>query len=285
MKVAVIDIGSNSVRLMMWANGTLYKRVNTTRLGERVAETGCLQEVAIERTVSAITTYVKEAERNGADRIYVFATAAVRESRNRAEFCRRVRLSCGVDVDVVSGETEASLGLNGALGKCENGGIIDIGGASTEICFKRSGTIVFSTSMPIGAVRLLNRCGQDRARLEREIDTCLSSLSVVAHERVFAIGGTATTLACLKLALADYDAKKIHGCELSITEMQSFVDLLFSCSIEQRKNLVGMDVRRADVISGAALLLFRVMEKLRIDTVTVSDADNLEGYLWHKGIV
>ena len=113
---AVIDIGSNSVRLMLWADGkTLYKRLETTRLG-----------------------------------------AAVRVARNGKELCRAIERACGLRVDVVSGEEEALLGAAGALSQ-KDGGIIDIGGASTEVFFRKAGVTQFSVSMNVGAVRLFDK--------------------------------------------------------------------------------------------------------------------------------
>ena len=112
MKYAVIDIGSNSVRLMFVANGkVLYKRLNTTRLGEGLASSSILKTEAIERTASAVATFYQVAKEEGAKSIYAFATAAVRTAENGGEFIERVKNLCGLIVDVVAGEKEAELGI------------------------------------------------------------------------------------------------------------------------------------------------------------------------------
>jgi len=285
MKFAVIDIGSNSVRLMLRADGTLYKRMNTTRLGEGIAFSGTLKEEAIERTVRAVHDFAQDAVRDGADRIFVFATAAVRTSVNGTEFCERVKNACGLTVDVIGGEREAELGLYGALGNTLEGGMIDIGGASTEVCYRQKGKTVYSVSVPIGAVRLLDRCGEDTALLQAEIDDKLSALQAVPIGKTYAVGGTATTLACLKLKLPEYDGTKVQNCKLSLETVKALCDRLFALTVEERKQMIGMDVRRADTIAGASLLLLRIMEKLHLSEVFVSDSDNLEGYLALKGLL
>lgn len=285
MKIAVIDIGSNSVRLMLWADGTLYKKVKTTRLGEGIAYSSMLKEEAMERTVVAIKEFAVQAKQDGAEQIYVFATAAVRSSDNGSVFCERVKRACSLEVDVVSGEKEAELGLYGAIGNAENGGIIDIGGASTEVCYRDSGKTAFRCSLSVGAVRLFDLCGQNRAKTEEEIGRRIFPLQGNFNGKMYAIGGTVTTLACLKLALRQYDGDKVQGCVLTQEGVGRLTDVLFSLSVEERKRLVGMDVRRADVIAGATLLLHQIMKKLSLQSITVSDRDNMEGYLALKGIV
>ena len=116
MKYCVIDVGSNSVRLMTWADGTtLYKKVCTTRLGEGVAFEPVLREDAMDRTARAIAAFAEEGRAEGAFP-HAFATAAVRSAKNGEEFCARVKNLCGVELDVVPGEEEAELALLGALG-------------------------------------------------------------------------------------------------------------------------------------------------------------------------
>ncbi len=282
MKVAVIDIGSNSVRLMLWADGTtLYKKVQTTRLGESVALTGRLLPEAIERSALAVKAFYELALLEGAEKIFAFATAAVRSAVNGGDFCTRVKTLTGIEVDVVSGETEAKLGMLGALSG-EEGGIIDIGGASTELCCEQTGLFV---SLDVGAVRLYDLCGDRKDKLLpviREKISCLCGRS--AKGEFFAIGGTATTLASVKLGLEEYDADKIHGTEITYAEVSALSSLFFTRTKEEREKIAGMDVRRADVISGATYLLEQIMQTLSLERVIVSERDNMEGYLIWRGI-
>ena len=284
MKYAVIDIGSNSVRLMLWADGTLYKKVCTTRLAEGLSASGSLCQSAMERTARAVADFYHEGKKENAH-VLAFATAAVRSAANGGDFCALVRQMCGLNVDVISGEEEALLGLSGALGHSD-GGMIDIGGASTEICIRRGGEIVFSVSLPIGAVRILEQCGQDPRKIRAFVEDALHPLhGICGPAQMYAIGGTASTLASIRLGLSEYDAKKLNGLSLSRDWLSEISGRLLSLPVEERKKIPGMDLRRADVIAGAAVLLSAAVEKLHLPEVYFSDADNLEGYLAVRGLI
>ena len=158
---AIIDIGSNSVRLMTMADGKVfYKVLITTRLGEGLASSNLLKAESIERTARAVETLQKKAKDEGAKNVYAFATAAVRSAKNCKDFVQRVDELCALKVDVVSGEMEAELGAKGAVGK-RDGALIDIGGASTELIVQKAGAIVYKKSIDVGAVRLKDLCGRD----------------------------------------------------------------------------------------------------------------------------
>ena len=279
MRYAVIDIGSNSVRLLLWADGSFYKKTNTTRLGEGIALSPRLLPAAIERSAQAVAEFCREAA--GADGIFAFATAAVRRAENGAEFVARVKELCGIDVDVISGEREAELGLFGAL-EGRDGGIIDVGGASTEVTVGVGGKVVYAVSADIGAVRLRGLCGEDRAALEARIADALRVYGEIPRAPMTAVGGTATSLAALEYGVEPYDPACIHGKTLTRAEVLKWADKLLSMPQEERLLLKGMDKRRADILGGAALLLARVMERAGAESIRISERDNLEGYLDEK---
>lgn len=283
MKISAIDIGSNSVRLATFAGGkTLYKRIETTRLGEGLNLSGRLKPEAIERTACAVKKFLEVAKADGAERVYAFATAAVRSAINGGEFCGRVFELCGIGVEVLSGEAEAETGLSGAL-RGRDGGIIDVGGASTEVSVKSNGKLCLK-SFDIGAVRLYDIAGRDLNKLRKAVSQALEG------DRAFdiggcgmcAIGGTATTLASLKHGLAVYDPAVTDGTRLTLREVVETADKLISLPVEEVRSLAGMDARRADIIGGGALLLAEVMKKFRVFEITVSESDNLEGFVIRK---
>ena len=178
MKYAVIDIGSNSVRLMLWADGTLYKKLFTTRLAAGMRN-GLLADDAMRRTAEAVAACFEEGVREaGRGNTFAFATAAVRTAVNGEEFCGLVKKLCGLTIDVVAGETEALLGALGALGAVGSGdgGMVDIGGASTEVFIRENGAVKLAVSLPVGVVRLKDSCGQDGAALVKEVSRCVSPL-------------------------------------------------------------------------------------------------------------
>ena len=282
MKIAVIDIGSNSVRLMIWADGTtLYKKICTTRLGEGLAVFKKLQAAAIERSVAAVSEFVSAAHSEGADSIYAFATAAVRRAENRREFLAAVQKRCDLSVDVVSGELEAKLGFAGALAGSD-GGIIDIGGASTEITVGTGGVIRYAKSIDVGTVRLKDLCGSDRNRLDAVISEKICGYGKIPQIEMTAICGTATTLASLKRKMTVYDPKLIHGTVLSKDEIKNLAECLLSATQKERLAMPGMEAGRADVIGGGALLLAHILDRIGTGRITVSEKDNMEGYLLYK---
>lgn len=285
MKTGIIDIGSNSVRLALMADGkTLYKRLKTTRLGEGLSLTGKLSSEAIKRTAEAVGQFKRQALSDGAEKVYAFATAAVRSAENGGEFVGCVLSGCSVYVDVVDGETEAKIGLLGALGGGD-GGIIDLGGASCEVTVRSEGKTVYSKSVDVGAVRLLDVCGRDRDKLEKHICSKLAGYGRFdcGGYKMYGISGTATTLAALKHGLRVYDPATVHGTPLTVQEVGGFADMLLKMSVEEIKSLGGVAVWRADVIGGASLFLYRLMQYLNVKEMTVSENDNLEGYLIHIG--
>lgn len=287
MKISAIDVGSNSVRLMVMADGkTLYKQLDTTRLAEGLAQSGVLKPEAIERTARAVQIFAAAAELNGAGTPYVFATAAVRSSKNGADFVARVKALTGIDVDVSSGEEEAACGILGAL-RGRDGGIIDLGGASTEITLQQGGKTLYSKSVNIGTVRLFDMAGQDRSALQAAIDNSLNGYGALSLDGkdIYGIGGTATSLAALYHELEKYDPKVVEGTVLTREWLCAEAEKLLSLTVEERRALRGMEPRRADVIAGGCLLMYSILNRFNADRITVSESDNLEGYVLLKGLV
>ncbi len=267
---------------MLWADGkSFYKKVIVTRLGENIAS-GSLSPDAMLRTAQVVCRFAAEGARRNAE-TFAFATAAVRSADNGAKFCALVRELCGLEVDVVSGEREAEIGMCGALGKGD-GGIIDLGGASTEVCFRRGGAVDFRTSLPVGCVRLLNACGDDGQALRAEIRAAVGSLQASPVYPVYAVGGTAYLMACLFRGRGGYD-ESLQDTPLAQDWLEERAEALLGMSVEERKALPGMDASRADVSAGGAMLLSEIMKTLGIPAVRFSCRDNLEGYLAERRLV
>ncbi|MBO5411503.1 MAG: hypothetical protein J6A38_00245 [Clostridia bacterium] len=283
-KFAVIDIGSNSVRLMFVADGkVLYKTLKTTRLGEGLAQTNRLKPQAVERSALAVAEFVSKAQSDGAEQVFAFATAAVRTAENGQTFVERAREICGIEVDVVSGEEEAELGLLGALGN-RDGFVLDIGGASSELVGRTDGKTVYKRSVDVGVVRLKDVCGRDEKALKAYTRDAVKGYGhVPLVGDVYAIGGTATTLASITLGLTEYDSARITGAVITTEEMQTLSDKLLKTSVEEIAKMPCMPTGRADVLAGGAVWLTQIMHALRISKIIVSDQDNLEGYAIKKG--
>lgn len=283
-KFAVIDVGSNSVRLMFVADGNvLYKALNTTRLGEGLANSAVLSSAAIERTAQAVAAFYFRAKNEGAEAVFAFATAAARSAQNGADFVQRVRELCPLSVEIISGEEEAEIGILGALGNAD-GGVVDVGGASTEIVVRKGGSFAYKKSINVGVVRLKDRCGRDRASLEAVANAEVGAFGEIPKDvEYFAIGGTATTLAAQKLGLKEYTSDAVTGAKLRLADLEALSEKFSSLSLEEVAALPCMPKGRADVITGGAVWLKTLLERLGLSEITVSDRDNLEGYAVKRG--
>ncbi len=281
-KVGVIDVGSNSVRLMLSKDGiAIFKKVQVTRLAEGLADKSVLTESAITRTANAVRDFYRLALQNGAKKVYAFATAAVRQSENGKAFTDRVEELCGLKVDVIDGETEAEIGYMGAL-QGADGGIIDVGGASTEITVVKNCLPVYGKSLNIGSVRVTTACGQAEEKAVEFIADAVKEYGEVPSSNFYGIGGTATTLVAIAEELEIYDPAKVDGYKLTRQKVSELTKKLYGLSVEERQKLKGLQPERAEVIAGGSAILSAVMEMLNVDYITVSEKDNLEGYLIKK---
>ncbi len=280
-KIAVIDVGSNSVRLM-YAEGenVIKKEIQVTKIAKGLVGGLNLQSEAIERTARALSNFYFKAKDWGAKGIYAFCTEAVRKASNKAEFLSRVFELCGIVPEVISGEEEALLGINGAL-KDKDGMVIDIGGASTEIIVREKGKIIYSKSLNVGVVTLTEKFGQNPDKIKAYLQEKLCEYGEVPKANAYGIGGTATSLAGISIG-EDYNPKKVNGYKLCRQEVDNLKNRLYSLPVEERKRLKGLQPERAEVIASGATLLNEIMKKFEITLLTVSEGDNLEGYLYKK---
>lgn len=278
MKYAVIDVGSNSVRLMVATKTkTLYKKCSITRLIEGSGEDRLLRNEAVERTAQAVSFFVNQAKNEGITDVFVFATAGVRQSKNPQLFIDRVYELCSIKVDVVSGEIEGYIGAIGAVGT--TGAMLDVGGASTELFVLENGQKTYAKSIDVGAVRLTQKFGQNKDKVLEFAREQVRQFSKVNVEKVVAVGGTATTISAILLELGIYDPEKVHNYKIYKTQLFEVAQKLYSLSIDERKQLPGLQPERAEIIPAGAMLVYAFLEYMNLDYIAVSESDNLEGYL------
>lgn len=282
-----IDIGSNSVRLYKAENGsTLYKLTETTQISEGLSRGhSAFMPAAMERTLAAVKNFADIAKAEGV-MPFIFATQAFRTAQNGAEFAAEISAACSCEVEIISGELEAALGYIGAGGFEKDGlTVIDIGGASTEIVSGRKAEITYKNSVRIGAVHLKEHCGYGYETLSRYIEKRLTQYGDLPNIKgdVCGIGGTATTIAALLQNLAVYDSNKVHGYRADTEKIGQLAATLLKMPVSEIKKIGSMQEKRAEVIGGATLLLYKILKMLKADTITVSESDNLEGYARYMG--
>lgn len=276
----IIDIGSNSIRLMKCNGDECKKEVITTRLAEGMTG-GKLSDESIDRSVDAIVRLVNEIKGSA---VYAYATEAVRAAVNKNVFIEKVKKACGIDIDVLSGDEEAKCSYYGAINgfPCFNGlsAVVDIGGASTEIVVGDGGEPVYAKSAPCGIVRVKDNCGETDDKID---DYLLNSLvtthrSVPRADRLIGIGGTITSLAAMSLGLNVYDRDIVHGYILERGRIAELKEIVKTTPIEKRINIKGLNPSRTQTIYQGIRILECVMDMVGLDEVIVSESDNLEGY-------
>lgn len=277
--VAIIDIGSNSVRERISCNGKVFlRRFITTQLAKN-AKNGLLCEQSIVRTFSGVDKLISLAKENNA-KVFAFATAAVRNAVNANYFINEFFNRYGILLDVLSGEREGQMGVWGAL-KGKNGCIIDVGGASSEIVYSHCGEIKYSHSMQVGAVSLTDRFARDfngaSNFLNEKIDEEFAKIPNLDCD-IYGIGGSANITAFISSGLKQFDREKTNGLAVDINYLRSITQELYQKSGEQIVEDYAIDSLRAKVIHSGALLLTKLLEKTKKDKIILTEDDNLEGY-------
>ena len=276
--VGVIDVGSNSVRLMFTDGIFTTKNLMITRLGGGFLPDGSLSASAMLVTANAINKLKNLAIQKGAKSVMVFATAAVRKATNKSEFVSLVKDIAGLEVDVVSGELEAELAVRGALQK-DSGAVIDVGGASTEIAFSKNGEIYYKKSYNVGAVTLFTKFNRNKEEIEKYLDGFIVDKYSYDESNVMSVGGTATSLGAVSLNLKEYDANLVNGKYLSINDLEKVKETLYSLTPDEISSTFAVERKRADVIAGGASIILKILKAYNLTGFTVSESDNLEGYL------
>ncbi|MCU1602438.1 MAG: Exopolyphosphatase [Frankiales bacterium] len=299
MRVAAVDCGTNSVRLLVrdLPGAELHREMRIVRLGEGVDRTGSLAPQAIERTREALASYRETCDRLGVERTRMVATSATRDADNRADFVAMVQGALGVDPEVITGDEEAALSFRGAtVGLDPADGpflVMDIGGGSTELVLGTT-TVEAARSVDVGCVRLTERHltadPPTPAQVEAataDVDAAIfSALEVVPAERArtaVGLAGSVTTVAALALGLERYEPDRIHLSRISRDRVHEIATDLLSMTRENRSRLPVMHPGRVDVIGGGALVLDRAMALLSLDEIVVSESDILDGIAMSLG--
>jgi exopolyphosphatase/guanosine-5'-triphosphate,3'-diphosphate pyrophosphatase len=301
MKIGSLDVGTNTVLMLVveqQEDGGLRKLADfsrITRLGRGLYSAGKLDPAAAQQTLDTIAEFVEQARALGAEKIVSAATAALRDAADGKEFIARVKQRCGIDLEIITGETEAQLaylssikGLN--LDRTANLLIVDIGGGSTELIRAQPGGSVDAVSLQIGSVRLTERFirsdpphAREAADMRIAIDEALETLRWNFQPDVMVgIAGTVTTICAVMLGLPSYDPERVHGHVLTEAEVLHAISLFGGTPLEERKRLPGMVPERADVIFAGAAILERIMAHFKINRLIVSDQGVRWGLAWRE---
>lgn len=298
MKVAVVDIGTNSTRLLVAdVDGRrveeVERRSRVTRLGRGVDLSGQLSSDGVEAVCEAIAAYAEIYRVAGATTVDAIATSAVRDSANGGAFIAELRERFDISARVLDGDEEARITYLGATAEAPPQRptlVLDIGGGSTELIVGRGEEIAFHASLQAGVVRHTERhLGADPptpAELEALasdaralIDAASSNGSGrrIEAEAAVAVAGTPTSLAAIEMELDPYDPERVHGHTLTLPSIQRQLSHLASASLEQRSLIVGLHPDRAPTIVAGVVILIEAMRAFGLDRVRVSEHDILYG--------
>ena len=299
MRVAAIDCGTNSIRLLIadidGANfREIHREMEIVRLGQGVDKTGQFHPDAIIRTLAAVDKFATEIAKRGVEKIRFCATSATRDATNRDLFIDGVKERLGIAPEVIPGEVEAALSFQGATRDfpATDGPflVIDIGGGSTEFVFGTT-DVEFAKSMNIGCVRMTERHftggdadpGQIAAAIE-DIDEAIAQAAKIVpineSKTLIAVAGTATTVAAAVLELRTYDRYAIHLSRISAEKVHATSEMFLSSKREDREALGYMHPGRVDVIGAGSLVLSRIMLATGATEFVASESDILDGMAW-----
>jgi exopolyphosphatase / guanosine-5'-triphosphate,3'-diphosphate pyrophosphatase len=296
-RIAVIDLGTNSTRLMVAdvAGGEVRERVRdtrVTRLGRGVDLSGRLSSDGVESVCAAVADYLAVAHPHEPDEVVAIATSAVRDASNGDAFVAELRERFALTPRVIDAETEARLTYRGTSAGREPDGactlVCDIGGGSTELVVGCDDEVLFWTSMQTGVVRQTERhISHDPplpAELEKLADEARASLveliaagsppSVAAG---IAVAGTPTSLAAIELELNPYDPTRVHGHKLSMHTVQRLLAHLSTMPLHERFRVTGLQPERAPTIVAGVVILIQVMRAFGLAEIEVSEHDILHG--------
>ena len=299
MRVAVVDIGSNSTRLLIAdvSDGRVEaehdRRSTVTRLGAGVDANGHLHEDSIERVYRTLDEYRDAIEEHQAEKRIAVLTSAVRDASNGEEFASSVRDRYGLEPHVLTGDDEAQLTFLGATSERDANDptptlVVDIGGGSTELVIGTGRTADFHVSTQAGVVRQTERhLHHDPPRAEELEELSEEVRGIVfeavpaerreAIERAIAVAGTATSLGAIAQELEPYDPSKVHGYVLPVAQAAAIQDRLAAIPLEERRQVKGLHPDRAPTIVAGVAILLEILGLFGLETVEISEHDILRG--------
>ena len=296
MRVAAIDCGTNSIRLLIAdIDGNNFREVvrdmEIVRLGQGVDQTGQFHPDAITRTLAAVDKFAAEIAKRGVEKIRFCATSATRDATNRHLFVDGVRDRLGIEPEVISGDEEAALSFTGAIKDLNPTDgpflVVDIGGGSTEFVFGTT-TVEAARSVNIGCVRMSERHFANdpattaqvelaRTDIQAAITQAAEVVPITKAKTLVAVAGTATTVAAAALNLAEYDRYAIHLSRITADQVHAGSAMFLSSNREDRLALGYMHPGRVDVIAAGSLVLSEIMKATGASQFVASESDILDG--------
>ncbi|MGA2012898.1 MAG: Ppx/GppA family phosphatase [Solirubrobacteraceae bacterium] len=299
MNVAVVDIGSNSTRLLIAAlaggrvTAELVRRSEVTRLGAGVDADGRLRDDAMGRVFATLDGYRREIDRHRCEAAVAVLTSAVRDSANGPEFAAAVRDRYGLEPHVLTGDEEARMTFLGATSERAASDltptlVLDIGGGSTELVIGRGSEVGFHVSTQAGVVRQTERHLRADPADEAELEELAADVRAILRAAVpeelregvgrgIGVAGTATSLAAIAQHLDPYDPERVHGYVLSVAECDRIRAALVPMPLQARRRVAGLHPDRAPTIVAGIVIFGEVLSLFGLREIEISEHDILRG--------
>ena len=296
MRVAVVDLGTNTTRLLIAdvEDGhvqEVVRRTRITRLGEGVDARRRLLPLPVARVRNCLADFRRELEDLHAERVLAVATSAIRDAENGEAFLGEVEWGYGFKTRLLTGDEEAELAFRGVAGERELGEetlVVDIGGGSTELIEGDDDGVSYHISTDLGSVRLTERFLASDPPADRELAECADAVRSLLAERVpdhvraragraIGVAGTVTSLAALDLGIVEYDPERVHGHGLTAGAVDEQLARLAALPLAERRRVPGLEPERAPVIVAGAVILREVLRHFGLDGIEVSERDLLHG--------
>jgi exopolyphosphatase / guanosine-5'-triphosphate,3'-diphosphate pyrophosphatase len=283
-KIAVIDVGTNSVLALVInsESKTEFNKYHITELGKGFKD-NMLKEERIEYTFQTVANFIHQVRNYNCEQIIITGTSASRDAKNIDRLANRIYDNFGIKYSILSGELEAYYTFLGAVSlfpkNKKNYLMMDIGGGSTELIIGNHFDILFKKSYPIGAVRLFNQFSQktnftdgDINEIGLYIDQELKDFKIdVPIEKFVGIGGTFTTAATISKRMTQYDENLINQSNINLEQLDIMFNNLNRIPLEDRKEIQGMEEKRAPYILYGSLIYLKFMKRFKLNSVQITD--------------
>ena len=294
-RIAVIDMGSNSIRFIVMGiadNQSYrleYQQKEAIRLGKGMSETGRLSPDGVKRAMACLSVYKHIMEVMGVTRCIAIATAAARSAKDGTSFIERIRRETGIEVEVVSGEREAYLGYLGVVNTIAEKNFLqfDLGGASIEVTLVKGRKIVHSVSIPIGAVTMTDKFSLAGKVMPAAMEKCRKYVEKRFEEMIpwakgvrlpiIGVGGTVRNLGKIDQAKERYQLARIHNYRMPHKRFDALCTMIATSSLAVRKRIKGLSSDRADLIVAGTLIIRTLMDYAKGGDVIVSGCGLRDG--------
>jgi exopolyphosphatase / guanosine-5'-triphosphate,3'-diphosphate pyrophosphatase len=298
-KYAILDIGTNSIKFFLFSveNGkstTIIDTNNISRLGEGLQKTGVISDEAMDRNIKVLGEFIEKAKEHEVQEIIAVGTMCLRTAQNSDLFVKRALEELDLEISVIPGKEEARLSYLAVLstiGKTDKNVVVfDTGGGSTEFIFGRGVDLNDRISLNLGAIHPTEEFLLSDPVTDSELNEMLDHMKSFFSEKItntkadhlIGIGGTVTSMGAVMHKMVKYDPSVIQGSKMSLTEVKEQLKLYQGRTIEERKQIPGLQPKRADVILAGAGIIKTIMEIFRIEAFTISDRGLRHGLMFDR---